>query len=173
MPERYELSSTDKVKISTEAAEAFVDSYYTALNSARHTIASYYVPPNNVSGRLMPYISYNGELIQDGKQLQDRYEDKSLPYMHFECQSLDAHVLNPCLDGVPAATRRDAERNMSLIVQVSGSVRLMERKDGPLRGISESFVLVPNKEEVGAKGTGKGDYGRKWLIQTQNFRIVV
>jgi NTF2-related export protein 1/2 len=49
----------------------------------------------------------------------------------------------------------------------------MERKDGPLRGISESFVLVPNKEEVGAKGTGKGDHGRKWLIQTQNFRIVV
>ena len=95
----YELTPTDKVKVSTETAETFIEAYYTALNASRHAIASFYVPPNTAAGRLMPYISYNGELMQDGKLLQDRFEDKLMPYTHYECQSVDAHVLNPCLDG--------------------------------------------------------------------------
>jgi NTF2-related export protein 1/2 len=42
-----------------------------------------------------------------------------------------------------------------------------------MRGFADSMVLVPNKEEVGGKGTGKTEHGRKWVIQTQNFRFVV
>ena len=83
-------------------------------------------------------------------------------------------MLNPSLTPLdPKASKREMERNVSLTVQVSGYVRLGERKEGPMRGFSDSFVLVPNKEEVGGRGTGKQDQGRRWLVQSQNSRFVV
>lgn len=51
--------------------------------------------------------------------------------------------------------------------QVSGYVRLFERKDGPMRGFADHLVLVANKD------LGKSGEGRQWVIQTQNFRFVV
>ena len=166
------LSETDFTRVSTEAGEHFVDSYYTALNGSRNTITSFYVPAvTPAPGRGLPSISYNGELVQDAAVFQERYE-KEMPWTHFEPQSVNVHVMNPSITA-DAKTKKDAERNMSLVVQVSGYVRIAERKDGPMRGFSDSFVLVPNKEEVGGRGTGKQDHGRRFLIQSQNFRFVV
>ena len=85
---------------------------------------------------------------------------------------MNAHVLNPNLNPGDGKSKKDAEHNMSVTVQVSGYVRLIERKEGPMRGFSDSFVLVPNTE-VGGRATGKQDTGQKWLIQSQNFRFVV
>lgn len=51
--------------------------------------------------------------------------------------------------------------------QVSGYVRLIERKDGPMRGFADHLTLIPNKD------TSKAGEGRQWVIQTQNFRFVV
>jgi len=167
------LTETDYTQISTDAAETFVDSYYTALNGSRNTIKSFYVPTvTQENGRTLPHISYNGEHIFDGAAFQERWE-KQMPYTHFEAQSVNVHVLNPSLLPANGKSKKDAERNMSLIVQVSGSLRLVERKEGPLRGFSDSIILVPNKEEVGGRGTGKQDHGKKWLIQSQTFRFVV
>ncbi|KAK5113860.1 hypothetical protein LTR85_010393 [Meristemomyces frigidus] len=164
------LTEVDYTRVSTDAAERFVDLYYTALNGSRSTISSFYLPTvTQENGRTLPHISYNGEHISDAASFQERWE-KQMPYTHFEAQSVNVHVMNPCILPMEGKSKRDAERNMSLIVQVSGSVRLVERKEGPLRGFSDSFILVPNKEEVGGRGTGKQDHGKKWLIQSQTFR---
>ncbi|KAI7341085.1 hypothetical protein KC315_g380 [Hortaea werneckii] len=166
------LTETDFTRVSTEAAEQFVDAYYSALDGARNSIASFYVPTSTLgNGRGLPNIAYNGEHIPDAAAFQDRWE-KQMPYTHFDAQSVNVHVLNPSMAG-SSKNKRDAERNMSLVVQVSGSVRLVERKEGPLRGFSDSMVLVPNREETGGKGTGKQDSGKRWLIQSQTFRFVV
>ncbi|KAI6800547.1 hypothetical protein KC363_g1069 [Hortaea werneckii] len=166
------LTETDFTRVSTDAAEHFVDAYYSALDGARNSIASFYVPTSTLAnGRGLPNIAYNGEHIPDAAAFQDRWE-KQMPYTHFDAQSVNVHVLNPSMAG-SSKNKRDAERNMSLVVQVSGSVRLVERKEGPLRGFSDSLVLVPNREETGGKGTGKQDSGKRWLIQSQTFRFVV
>ncbi|KAJ8608799.1 hypothetical protein MRB53_039484 [Persea americana] len=167
----YSLSETDKTKLATEAAESFVDLYYTAINAARHTLKDFYLPSSPSGGQLLRII-YNGELLQDAKVLQERFENE-MPWCHYEAQSVNAHVMNPCIDPNGSKTKKEAERNLSLLVQISGYVRLVERKDGPIRAISDNFVLVPNKEGVGAKGTGIQDQGKRWVIQSQNFRYVV
>ena len=167
------LTETDYTRVSTEAAETFVDAFYTTLDSRRNQIKQFYVPTTTLpSGRGLPHISYNGELVENADLFQERYE-KQMPFTHFEPQSVNVHVMNPSMNPIESAAKRDAERNMSLTVQVSGYVRLEERKQGPMRGFSDSFVLVPNKEEAGGRGTGKQDQGKRFLIQSQNFRFVV
>lgn len=166
------LTETDYTRASTDVAEHFADAYYTALNGSRNQLASFYVPANTLpSGRGLPHISYNGDVINDATVFATRFEN-DMPWTHFEPQSLDVHVLNRALTPVEGKSKKELERNMSLTVQVSGYVRLYERKDGPMKGFSDSFVLVPNKEEVGGKGTGKSGHGRQWVIQSQNMRFV-
>ena len=161
------LTETDYTRVATETGESFIEQYYTALNGSRKQISSFYLPTTTLpSGRGLPHISFNGELVQDAAAFQETFE-KQMPWTHFEAQSVNAHVLNPDLNPGDGKTKRDAERNMSLVVQVSGYVRLAERKEGPMRGFSESFVLVPNPD------TGKQDVGQKCLVQSQNFRFVV
>lgn len=66
-----------------------------------------------------------------------------------------------------------AARNMSILVIVSGYVRFgdgRETLDSPNRGFSETFVLVPGPPSDGGL---KAKANRHWLIQSQNFRIVV
>ncbi|KAK6435839.1 hypothetical protein LTR95_007976 [Oleoguttula sp. CCFEE 5521] len=160
------LTEADYTRISTAAAETFTDAYYTALNASRTTLSTFYLPLSTTSPRPLPHISYNGTLVPSPTDLQTTFI-KDMPYTHYEPQSVDVHVLNPVLAVLgEGATKRERERNMSLVVQVSGYVRLFERKEGVMRGFSDSFVLVPNE------GVGKDGQGRQWVIQTQNFRFV-
>lgn len=168
-----QLSETDKVRIATETAESFIDAFYTALNTARGTLEDFYIPhiEGATPGRTLPHIAYNGDLSTDGAEFQRKFEE--MPYTYYEAQSVNAHILNPCIDPNGGRTQKEAERNLSISIQVSGYVRLIERKDGPMRGFSDQIVLVPNKEEVGGRGNGKTGQGRQFLIQVQNFRYVV
>ena len=126
------------------------------------------------SGKTLPLITYNGTQLTDPTEFESLYANQ-MPFAFFEVQSFNATVLNPMLTpmDVEKAKPKDIENNMSVLVQVSGFVRLMERKEGPMRGFSDTLVLVPNKEEVGAKGKDKTGEGKSWVIQTQNFRFVV
>ncbi|KAK5675800.1 hypothetical protein LTS10_011531 [Elasticomyces elasticus] len=167
------LTDTDYTKLATDTGERFIDSYYSALDGARGSIKSFYVPTIvQENGRGLPNITYNGEVIGDAASFQERWE-KQMPRTHCEAQSVNVHVLNPTLKPTEGMKKKDVERNMSLIVQVSGSIRIGQPKEGPLRGFSDSFVLVPNSELSGGAGTGKQDHGRQWLIQSQTFRFVV
>lgn len=162
----------------TLVAEEFTDAYYNALDTARKTIASFYIPPVEISPtNSLPLISYNGQVIHEPREFQQIYDDE-MPYTFFEIDSLNAHVINPCLtELVPTGTRsrvtpKEMEHNMSLLVQVVGTVRLYERKDGEQKTFCDNLVLVPNKVATGGKGKSKSGEGRSWLIQTQTFRFV-
>jgi len=107
----------------------------------------------------------------DSAVFQEKWE--KMPRVSFDAQSVNAHVLNPMLNPPEEdQKKKDAERNMSIVVQVSGVVRVGQAKEGPLYAFSDSFVLVPNTEQTGGAGTGKQDEGRRWLIQNQTFRFV-
>lgn len=93
-----------------------------------------------------------------------------MPKADYEAQSYDCHVLNPnyvdANDMSDAALVPDATGfKMSLLVVVSGYVKYGDQRDAKMRGFTENFVLVPNR------GSGNGE--RKWLIQSQNFRMVL
>lgn len=110
-----------------------------------------------------------------------------MPAAHYEVQSFDCQVLNPSYPTTtgtnPAppqgpstksggAQQTVAAKNMSILVLLSGYVRFGETRDLPPRGFSETVVLVPNQTvDQGARKVGKGR--KDWLIQSQNFRLVV
>ncbi|KAK2766725.1 hypothetical protein FQN54_006039 [Arachnomyces sp. PD_36] len=171
-------------KISTDAATDFVQSFYLALQTARGTIASFYSPTP-------AKILFNGNIVQDGSAVQEIFVNQ-MPAAHYEVQSFDCQVLNqnyppqgsgannnnpdaaavppqgPSTKGGEAA----AMKNMSILVLVSGNVRYGESRDLPHRGFSESVVLAPNPAvEQGVRRAGRGK--KDWLIQSQNFRLVV
>ena len=168
------LRDTCALSNNITAAETFTDAYYIALTSARGSLPDYYVPKTVLpSGKLLPQISYNGTVVSDPDDFSNTYTTQ-MPYTFFEIQSVNAHVLNPALAPLDKTAKpKEQELNMSILVQVSGYVRLIERKEGPMRAFSDTLVLVPNKEEAGAKGKGKTGEGKSWLIQNQNFRFVV
>jgi NTF2-related export protein 1/2 len=57
---------------------------------------------------------------------------------------------------------------MTILVIVSGIVRFGEDRNDPERQFSETYVLVPNHDRG-----GRGYRPKEFLIQSQNFRIVV
>ncbi|ODH45912.1 hypothetical protein GX48_08013 [Paracoccidioides brasiliensis] len=165
-------------KISTDAATDFVQSFYPALQASRSTIASFYTPPPTLCK-----ILFNGNVVADGPSVQEIFA-KQMPTTHYEVQAYDCQIINmnyPGLDATSGATGgsrplsgRAVARNMSILVTVSGSVRFGEERDpGGLsnRGFSETFVLVPNPQSDGHGGRAAGK--KHWLIQSQNFRLVV
>lgn len=115
---------------------------------------------------MVPGLQWNGNTIEDAAAFQKMFETE-MPFTHFEVQSLDCHVLNP---NIPTTSKepRDIEKSFSMLVVVSGFVRLEEPKNGPMRGFTDTLILTPNKD----KGSKKGPR-RDWMIQNQNFRYVV
>ncbi|WEW61302.1 hypothetical protein PRK78_006792 [Emydomyces testavorans] len=168
------VSDDTLTKVSTDAATDFVRSFYNALQSARPTISSFY-SPTTVS------ILFNGNAVADSASVQDIFMNQMPPAL-YEVQSYDCQILNPNYPSTAAPATDGlgrpaggvvAARNMSILVMVSGYVRFgdsRESPDVPNRGFSETFVLVPNAQaESGPRGRGK----KHWLIQSQDFRLVV
>ncbi|PGH30550.1 hypothetical protein GX50_06683 [[Emmonsia] crescens] len=173
-------------KISTDAATDFVQSFYPALQSTRNTIASYYAPTPTLSK-----ILFNGNVVADGPSVQEIFINQ-MPPAHYEVQSYDCQIINTNYPGLASSSSSlsaastsanvsakplpsaAAARNMSILVTVNGFVRFGEERDpGDLsnRGFSETFVLVPNAQADAGGPKAKGK--KHWLIQSQNFRLVV
>lgn len=154
------------------AAENFVEAYYTALRSSRASLSSFYSAPSAMpDGKPLPAIVFNGNVIPDAPEFQNMFE-KQMPPAHYEIQSYDCHVLNPnyAADGVEASSGGSG-KNMSIMLMVSGYVKFGELRDAEMRGFSETFVLIPTPGTTTSKERGKR--GNQWLIQCQNFRLVV
>ncbi|CRG88016.1 hypothetical protein PISL3812_05041 [Talaromyces islandicus] len=147
-------------KVSTEGATDFVQAYHTALSWNKSSIAKFYhAAPTN--------ILFNGNVIADGAAVEDIFTNQ-LPAARYEIQSVDCQIINKSFPiATPAETShpKAAAKNISMLVVVSGFVQYGE-KDAPQHGFSETFVLIPNTE-------GKGKDKRDWVIQSQNFRLVV
>lgn len=150
------------------ASTAFVNDYYHALQSRRNTIASFYIPPSSMQGgKPIPTIVINGNVLQNGGAVQEMFENQ-MPPTRYDTQSIDCHVLNPqyAPDGVSHS--RSAASTMTILVIISGAVRFSEERNDPERQFSETLVLVPNQDR-GSRGQRPKDF----LIQSQNFRVVV
>ncbi|KAL2815598.1 hypothetical protein BDW59DRAFT_176105 [Aspergillus cavernicola] len=147
-------------KISTEAATDFVQSFYPALQSNRAVIASFYSTPPST-------ILFNGNSVADGNAVQDIFVNQ-MPPAHYEVQSVDCQIINKQYPTATTGRPLDPRKDISILVIVSGFVRYGESRDLPQRGFSETFVLVPNPSSE-----PKGKRKRDWLVQTQNFRLVV
>jgi len=161
-----------------EAAQLFVDAFYPTLGNpkTRGNITSFYIKPTLTSPQ-RPDIALNGNVISDPSEVQKIFETQ-IPKAHYEVQSFDCHVINPNynvgLDDAELGPSKDGKK-MSIIAMVSGSVKYYKSSEdeearAEPRGFTETFVLVPNQEAQGPKAA-KGLKG--WLIQSQNFRLVL
>ncbi|KAL8857246.1 MAG: hypothetical protein Q9178_006172 [Gyalolechia marmorata] len=159
------------IKVSTNASQYFVDSYYAALNERRNTIASFYMPPAAMPAGTLPSISFNGTQVPTAAAMQTMFEQQ-MPQPHYEVQCYDCHVVNPncTLEGTHAWPAKTG-KNMTILVAVSGYVKYGKLKEAQPRAFSETFLLVPNPAAAAGKQRMKNV--KEWLIQTQTFRIVV
>ncbi|KAJ5895236.1 hypothetical protein N7495_006927 [Penicillium taxi] len=148
-------------KVSTEAATELVHTFYPAINNNRESISTYYAPT--------PTILLNGNLVVDGAAVQDIFANQ-MPTAHYEVQSFNCQIINTAYPTVtPTGIKPRSEmtiKDMSILVIVSGHVRYGDDRNLPHRGFSETFTLIPNPASDRKRL-------RDWLIQTQNFRLVV
>ena len=154
------------------AATTFVDAYYSTLANARDSINLYYTPKiETTDGSAIPDILWNGTSFPDGPAFQKLFAEEMPSHLHYDVSAVDCQVLNPKYS---PDSRIRADKNFSMLVTTSGHLRLEDRKTGPLKDFSETFLLVPNIDKA-ATGGVKGAASRKrdWLIQYQNFRYVV
>lgn len=153
------------------AAGLFVDTYYLALSSSRADIASFYMPASAMpDGKPLPVIVYNGNVIPDPTVMQTLFQEQ-MPEARYEIQDYDCQVLNPhyVAEGTQGSSPASG-KNMTILVTVSGHVRFGEPRAATMRGFSENFVLTPNPA---AATHTQGKHIKGWLIQSQNFRLVV
>ena len=153
------------------AAGLFVDTYYLALNSSRADIASFYMPASAMpDGKPLPVIVFNGNVIADPTVMQTMFLEQ-MPQARYEIQDYDCQVVNPhyVAEGTQSSSP-ESGKNMTILVTVSGQVKFGEHRPATTRGFSETFVLIPNP--VAATNT-RGKHAKGWLIQSQNFRLVV
>jgi NTF2-related export protein 1/2 len=153
-------------------AETHVKKYYHALESVRNTISSFYSPETAMpDGKILPAILYNGNILPNAMAMQQMFETRMPPIL-YEIQSLDCQVINPnyAPSGKPAPGAA-AGKNMTILILVSGYVKMGPPKEAVTKGFSETFVMAPNTEAAAIKK--RGGHVKEWLIQTQSFRLVV
>lgn len=118
-------------------------------------------------GKPIPTVIFNGNPLPNGTSVQEMFENQ-MPPTRCSAHSIDCHILNPHYvpEGAPAS--RSAAGTITLLILVSGVVHFGEDKNDPERQFSETLVLVPNHD----RGP-RGQRPKEFLIQSQNFRLVV
>jgi NTF2-related export protein 1/2 len=156
------------------AAEQFVETYYRSLNTpnGQKHLTEFYIKPSPDAPSEADII-LNGNTISNPAELQAVFENQVGKCL-YEAQSIDCQVLNTNynvgIDEANLGTNKDGKK-MSIMVMVSGSVKyIKDGTEGEIRGFTENFMLVPNTEAHGPKAA-RGT--KKWLIQSQNFRLVL
>ncbi|KAL6716349.1 hypothetical protein ACLMJK_005915 [Lecanora helva] len=159
--------------VSSIAAANFVESFYAALNNSRETIASYYMPATTMTdGKSLPVILFNSNVIEGPTAMQTLFKEK-MPESQYEVQDYDCHVLNSHYVPQDAeGPSQETAKNMIILITINGQVRYGDVKStlNSQKGFSESIVLAPNPAAVGNE---RGKPVKEWLIQSQNFRLVI
>ncbi|MCJ1351585.1 MAG: hypothetical protein MMC33_001569 [Icmadophila ericetorum] len=159
-------------KTSIDTAKEFVEQFHRALSQARQTIASFYsLPAVMPNGKQLPSILFNGNQLSDAGSFQTMFQEQ-MPNMHYETTSLDCQVINPNYVAEGTASARNSKgQNATFLVNVSGTVKMGEAKETP-KIFNETLVLIPNPlAHIGSRTRTR--HPREWLIQSQNFRLVV
>lgn len=156
------------------AAQNHVHKYYRALQTDQSKISSFYAPADEsetkLPGLAFMSIIFNGNEFLDPQDFQNTVTETMSPIHHeidaFDCQTIIPNI-DPKGDVIPNASKGMA---MTMLVMVSGGVRIGLLKDSEMRNFSESFVLVPNPLFSSMKKKGRPTM--EWLIQSQSFRYV-
>lgn len=125
---------------------------------------------------MKPDITLNGKVIADISELEKVFNE-NVDQCHYDATSFDVQVINTNYNvGAPETglgPDKDGKK-MSMLVMVSGGVRYWQ--DGLDRpeeeesdGFVETFIIVPNRAAYSPKAPKTT---KRWLIQSQNFRIV-
>ncbi|OTB06133.1 hypothetical protein M426DRAFT_21250 [Hypoxylon sp. CI-4A] len=171
-----------QAKISSEAAQNFVDSFYEALNR-RRPMGNYYAStsPRLTSAGVKPDISINGLALADVAAYEALLETQGAP-VTYDVASFDAQPVNPNFqqgaggpaDGNPAAAAAAAVRagdRLSFALQVSGTVRYgrghvassSDKNHGP---------AVSAAPAVGTTDTSGGGGGAQEKLFNESFLLV-
>jgi NTF2-related export protein 1/2 len=122
-------------------------------------------------GKPLPAIVFNGNVIATADAFQKMFVE-DMPQTHYDAQSYDCQIINPnYIAAGMAVTDGSKGQNITVLVVISGNVRLGTGKESEVKGSSESVVLVPNPEKALPKAKRKSM--KDWLIQSQTFRLVV
>lgn len=135
-------------------------------------MTTFYIKPTPTSP-LKADISMNGNVLADPSELQKMFEEQ-VSKAFYEVTSFDCHTINTNYNIGASENNLGPDKRgkkVSILVMVSGSVRYwQDGTGGETHGFTENLVLVPNWEAHGPKAA-KNE--RKWLIQSQTFRLVL
>ncbi|ORY71711.1 uncharacterized protein BCR38DRAFT_417804 [Pseudomassariella vexata] len=163
-------SPETQAKVASDAASNFVDHYYEKLNR-RHKLAEFYVSasPKLTAAAITPDISINGHHVGSVAEAEALWAKQGQP-TSYSVESFDAHPVNPhYVIGAPDASLSDRGDKLSIAIQVAGVVKYGKGEDGREQAFNEAFMLVPHWEAQGPKAP-RGM--RKWLVVSQNFRLL-
>ncbi|KAI6784898.1 uncharacterized protein J7T54_007992 [Emericellopsis cladophorae] len=163
-----------QIKVSSDAAETFVNRYYDAI-SRRAPILPFYVNSTTRYTKTAD-ISINGAVVPTPADYFNQLAEQSNGHpVTYEVESFDAHVTNPSFtyempDNFPIKEKAESKGEMmSISVSVMGRVQYGKGREAPKRMFNESFVLWPNWEAM-QKNPPKGI--KQWLIASQNYRAL-
>lgn len=187
------------LKVSSEGAEAFVDSYYRAVNDGQ-SISTYYINSSTkytsrpdadpadivINGAHLATPAEYEALLEEQRggptanhtNGADRRRGTTKPRVRYEVDSFDAQVVNTdfCID-VPQNLSDNASktsgRRISMVVTVMGILHLDSEPEPTRKTFNEVFVLWPNWEWERGTARNKSKNARnKFLISSQNYRTL-
>ncbi|KND91829.1 hypothetical protein TOPH_03360 [Tolypocladium ophioglossoides CBS 100239] len=152
--------------------ETLVNHYYQAINN-HSSLEAFYI---NSSSRysIAADISINGQVVATPAQYSTLLDGQGST-VHYEIESLDAHVINPSSAyGAPENVHDNPKieksgGRMSIVVTTMGRVQFGKGREAPQKMFNETFVLVPNWDSM-ARNPPRG--AKRWLIMSQNFRAL-
>lgn len=117
-------------------------------------------------------LTINGTVIPTPVDLCKLLAEK-LQKCSYEVQSFDCSVINTNynvgVDESKLSPEKDGKKS-SVLVLVSGTVRYWGGdSEGETRGFTETVVLVPNLDAYSPRAPKDS---KRWLIQSQTFRII-
>ncbi|KAI2621559.1 nuclear transport factor 2 domain-containing protein [Xylaria nigripes] len=162
------LPSLDsQARIVSDAAQNFVEHYYSSLNK-RLSLAQYYAStsPHLASAAVKPDISINGRVLKSPEEYEKMLDEQGKP-VYYEVRSFDTHPVSPNYSlGCPEALSlppdelapgwakisksiKDGDR-VSFMIQVSGLIKYGKPNEGPADASAAVTAATGEKKEESA-----------------------
>jgi NTF2-related export protein 1/2 len=119
-------------------------------------------------------LNFNGAILPDPAAVQELFT-KQIQKCHYDVQAFDCHVVNKNYGiGMPQNLTGNLGdgRKMSIVVIINGAAKYFTEtaNQAEQKSFTDNILLVPNWDSLGVKGDKRA---KKWLIQSQTFRVVV
>lgn len=180
------------VKVSSEAAQSFVEWYYNDINDHR-SLASFYVNASSkyTNAGITADITINGAVLASPAEYEALLDEQrgaapnkangtdhgsrtSALKVRYEVDGFDTQVINndyglACPEHILSRGPDKSGGRISMVVGVQGVVHLGAAPDTQHKRFHEVFVLVPNWD---ARGRNPPRNAKRFLISSQNYRTL-